>query len=194
VGVDINTEMVNTCVKMGLEAVEADLLQFLRDLPDGSIDGLFSAQVIEHLEKDILFELLRLARLKLKAGSYLILETLNPDNLIVGASRFYADITHVRPIPSSTLEFLAKSFGFRETFVLYSSPVPEEARLAPVPIESSAAGEQRWALETINANFEKLNQALYTYQDYALVARRAEETKDEAAAEAPQPDAPEGQP
>jgi 2-polyprenyl-3-methyl-5-hydroxy-6-metoxy-1,4-benzoquinol methylase len=174
-GVDINSDMVRTCHEMGLEAHEADLLQFLAAQPDGSLDGVFSAQVIEHLDKETLFELLRLCCLKLRPGSYLILETLNVDNLIVGASRFYADITHVRPIPSSTLEFLARSFGFDETFVLYSSPVPEEAQLRPVPVESSAPGEQRWAVEIINSNFERLNQVLYTYQDYALVARRPEE-------------------
>jgi 2-polyprenyl-3-methyl-5-hydroxy-6-metoxy-1,4-benzoquinol methylase len=177
-GVDLNSEMVRTCSEMGLQAVEGDLVEWLRGQNDGSLDGLFSAQVIEHLDKETLFALLGLAYRKLRPGAYLILETLNTDNLMV-ASRFYADITHVRPIPSSTLEFLAKSFGFRETFVLYSSPVPEEAKLGPVPIESSASGEQRWALEVINANFEKLNQAMYTYQDYALVARRPAEPSSE---------------
>jgi O-antigen chain-terminating methyltransferase len=182
VGVDLNREMIRTCNEMGLEAVEADLVDWLHSQEDGSLDGVFSAQVIEHLDKETLFALLRLAYLKLRPGAYLILETLNTDNLVV-ASRFYSDLTHERPIPSTTLEFLAKSFGFRETFVLYSSPMPDEAKLAPVPIESSAAGEQRWALELINANFEKLNQALYTYQDYALVARRPEEPAQEAASE-----------
>ncbi len=171
VGIDINSEMIRICRERELEATEADIISWLSAQPDGSLDGIFSAQVIEHLEKDLLIELLRLSRLKLKPGSYLILETLNTDNLVVGASRFYADITHVRPIPSSTLEFLAKSLDFRETFVLYSSPVPDGAKLEQVPIESSS-GEERWKWEIINGNFAKLNELLFTYQDYALVARR----------------------
>lgn len=174
-GVDINSEMVRTCQERNLKAVESELLKFLEAQPDSSLDGIFSAQVIEHLEKNILFELLRLAFLKLKPGSYLIFETLNVDNLIVGASRFYADITHIRPIPSSTLEFLAKSFGFQETFILYSSPIPDEAKLAMLPVEASAPGSERWTNEILNNNFEKLNQILFTYQDYALVARHPEQ-------------------
>ena len=49
-GIDINRAMVEVCREKGLDAEEADALEHLRALPDGSLGGLFAAQVIEHLD------------------------------------------------------------------------------------------------------------------------------------------------
>jgi O-antigen chain-terminating methyltransferase len=49
-GIDLNDAMVEVCREKGLPATTADALSYLRGLPDGSLGGLFAAQVVEHLE------------------------------------------------------------------------------------------------------------------------------------------------
>ncbi len=48
----------------------------------------------------------------------LILETPNPENLVVGSSNFYLDPTHKRPIPPPLLSFMAEYAGFQRVKVL----------------------------------------------------------------------------
>ena len=48
----------------------------------------------------------------LMPGGLLILETPNPENLVVGTSHFYLDPTHQRPIPPELLSFLPEYYGF----------------------------------------------------------------------------------
>ncbi len=57
-GVDVNQAMVETARSRGLDAVEGDALAFVRALPDASLDGVFSAQVVEHLDPSYLMALL----------------------------------------------------------------------------------------------------------------------------------------
>ena len=51
---------------------------YLASLPDGSLGGLFAAQVVEHLEPDYLMRFLDAAYHKLRPGSKIVLETINP--------------------------------------------------------------------------------------------------------------------
>ena len=48
----------------------------------------------------------------LEPGGLLILETPNPEQLIVGGCNFYTDPTHHHPIPKQTLCFLLEACGF----------------------------------------------------------------------------------
>ena len=99
------------------------------------------------------------ARSSATAG-ILILETPNPESLVAGSINFHRDLTHVRPIHPDTLAFLAESAGFSNVEIRRLSPVPEDERL-PTP------GDGR-----LDAVVEQLNELLYGYQDYAVVARK----------------------
>src|SRR5581483_4563074 len=57
-GVDLNAEMVGICRSRGLDVTLSDALSFMQGLADGSLGGLFGAQVVEHLEPDYLLRLL----------------------------------------------------------------------------------------------------------------------------------------
>jgi hypothetical protein len=48
----------------------------------------------------------------LQPGGLLIMETPNPENLVVGANTFYLDPSHERPIPPPLLAFAAEHAGF----------------------------------------------------------------------------------
>src|SRR5207244_5000229 len=49
-GVELNSALIPGLRAQGLEVVEGDAVDYLRGLPEGSLDGIFSAQVIEHLD------------------------------------------------------------------------------------------------------------------------------------------------
>ena len=51
---DTDPEMVRSAAREGSRRAEADCARHLRALPDASLDGLFSAQVVEHLKPSYL--------------------------------------------------------------------------------------------------------------------------------------------
>lgn len=112
VGVDQNNEMLAACFEIGLNVIQGDALAYLRGLNDSSVLVVSGFHIAEHLPFDVLQELYAEAYRVLVPSGLLILETPNPENLAVGASSFYMDPTHERPLPPQLLTFLAEHTGF----------------------------------------------------------------------------------
>src|SRR5262249_41483255 len=68
-GLDLNHEMVEVCRARGLDVAEGDVVSYLHAQPDGSLGGLFAAQVVEHLAPSYLLRFLELACHKLRPGA-----------------------------------------------------------------------------------------------------------------------------
>ena len=98
-GIDLNEEMAAVCRERGLDATAGDALSYLLAQPDGSLGGLFAAQVVEHLEPDYLMRFLEAAYHKLRPGSKIVLETINAACWYAFFSSYIRDVTHVRPSP-----------------------------------------------------------------------------------------------
>jgi SAM-dependent methyltransferase len=172
-GLDVNHEMVEASRARGLDAVEADALAYLSSLPDASLGGLFSAQVIEHLPPDYLLGVLDAAAVKIRPGGLVILETINPACWAAFFESYIRDLTHVRPIHPQTLQFLLRASGFSPVDIEYRSPMDPATRLQPLPRPAGAVDPATEVLiETFNANVENLNARLFTFQDYAAIGRR----------------------
>ncbi len=169
-GVDLNDEMVAICRDRGLEATATDALTYLRAQPDGALGGLFGAQIVEHLEPDYLIRLLETAYHKLRPGSVLILETINPACWFAFFSSYIRDITHVRPLHPDTLRYLTIASGFQRADIRYAAPFPEASKLQPIPVPSGTQPSETAAV--FNENVAKLNGLLFTFLDYAVIARR----------------------
>lgn len=168
-GVDADPAMVAHCRERGFEAAAGDLLAELEGSPDGGLGGVFSAQTIEHLPPDALVQLMALAHRKLAPGGLLVLETINPECLTALGGSYTRDLTHRQPVHPETAAFLARSAGFTGCEVRYCSPVPDHLRLQL--LAPAGPGTEPWRA-VLNANAERLNQVLFGYQDYALIARR----------------------
>ena len=166
-GIDVNDSMVEVCVQKGLEATKADALAYLQAQPAGSLGGLLAAQVVEHLEPAYLTNLLDAAYAALRPGAPIVLETINPACWFAFFESYVRDITHVRPLHPDTLKFLLQASGFGGVEIRYQAPYPEHHKLQRVA--PAAMGD---AAETLNANVDKLNSLLFTYLDYAAIARR----------------------
>jgi 2-polyprenyl-3-methyl-5-hydroxy-6-metoxy-1,4-benzoquinol methylase/glycosyltransferase involved in cell wall biosynthesis len=117
-GVDIDPDMVAICRAKGHRVEQIDAVQFLRDRGERSLDGIFSAQVIEHLTFDQLKAFLTLCRSRLKPGGTAIVETVNP-HALEAFKTFYTDLTHQRPIFPEVALALIQLAGFSRAYVVF---------------------------------------------------------------------------
>lgn len=177
-GLDLNPEMVEACRARGLDVSTGDALGVLRSLPDESLGGLIAVQVIEHLEPAYLAAFLQTAYYKLRPGSRMVLETINPACWVAFFESYIRDLTHVRPIHPETLQYMLHASGFSGVDLVYRSPIGEEARLQrvtprPEHFGDPAADPLTELVSAFNRNMDRLNGRLFTFQDYAAVARRS---------------------
>jgi SAM-dependent methyltransferase len=111
-GVDLDDAMLAACRERGLKVETADALAALRARPDASLALVSAFHLIEHIPFELVQELIASALRVLQPGGLLILETPNPENLVVGASSFYLDPSHLRPVPPLLLAFAAEHAGY----------------------------------------------------------------------------------
>lgn len=151
-GVDTDPAMLVVCQQGGLKVLQADALAHLQALPTHCLLAITGFHIAEHLPFAQLQNLIAQAMRVLAPGGLLILETPNPENLLVGAAWFYLDPTHQRPLPHQLLGFLAEHQGFAPVKLLL---LQEEPRLS----DGGAA-----SLYDVLGN---------TSPDYAIVAQSA---------------------
>ncbi|MDF3034812.1 MAG: hypothetical protein K0S28_86 [Paucimonas sp.] len=111
-GVDLDAGMLAACRERGLDAIQADAITTLRSLDASSVAVVSAFHVVEHIPFEAARELIRESLRVLHPGGLLILETPNPENLVVGTSLFYQDPSHVNPIPPELLSFAVEHAGF----------------------------------------------------------------------------------
>jgi SAM-dependent methyltransferase len=160
-GVDLNDQMLASCREQGLRCQRQDILEALSGFEDGSLGGIFSSQVIEHLSPEYLTRLVELSYIKLSYSGRLVLETVNPLSVFALVHVYFLDSSHRKPVHPQALKYLLESAGFEEVEIHYSHPLDEE-RLE----EIAAEGETGTIL---NRNIDKLNALLYAPSNFAAV-------------------------
>ena len=153
-GIDTNRILVQQCKDLSLEVEEREALEFLGSLPDGSLNAVTAFHFAEHLPLETLVKFLDETGRTLKPGGLIILETPNPENLLVGSCNFYLDPTHKNPIPIPTMKLLLEARGFRCEEVLKLHAV-ESAKI-----------------EVKDQLTSHLNHFLYGPMNYAVIARK----------------------
>ncbi len=163
-GVDLNGQMADICLDKGLPCERKDILEKLAEQENGSLGGVFSSQVVEHLPSDYLRSLIQVAHLKLAPGGILILETVNPTSVFALVQIYLLDLSHEKPLHPQALKFLVESAGFEEVEILFSEPLKEE-RLQPLPGADETSS-------ILNADIDALNRLLFAPPNYAVVGRK----------------------
>jgi O-antigen chain-terminating methyltransferase len=153
-GVDLNHVMADDCRMRGLEVIEQDAIEYLRDTVPESFGAVTGIHIIEHLPFRRLISLMDEALRVLRPGGVAIFETPNPENLIVGACTFYYDFTHIAPLPPEPVAFLLKSRGFARV----------EIRRLHRNTDAAVLAQDEAPLHP------RLDQLLYGEQDYAAIA------------------------
>jgi SAM-dependent methyltransferase len=157
-GIDADADMVAYARGEGLEVDQADLVEYLGRIEEGTLGGIFMGQVLEHLPPATLVQALSLSARALRPGGVLIAETINPLSPIA-LRNYFADLTHAQPLVPDTLELLARQAGFAETEIRFLNEPAERLTEPDDPV--------------IAANVRRLNELLFAPLDYALVARTA---------------------
>ena len=153
-GIDQNRIAVEHCRGLSLDVVASEARAYLRSLSDESVSAITAFHFAEHLPFEALVTFLDQAGRTLKPGGLLILETPNPENLLVGSCNFYLDPTHKNPIPIQTMTLLLESRGFCCQEVLKLHPVPSVQ------------------IEVKDQLTSHMNHYLYGPMNYAVVARK----------------------
>jgi SAM-dependent methyltransferase len=165
-GVDTTPAMIAHCRRKGLDVERRDAEKFLEAAVDGSLGGIFAAQVIEHLEPPTVVRLVQLAFRKLAPGGPLVLEAPNPATLSVLAD-FTLDPTHVRNYHPEFMKWLLGAEGFEEVELHYSLPVDEAVRLPPLEPRNGTVAR-------VDRAVTHLNELLYASQAYAVIGWKAD--------------------
>ena len=152
-GVELSAESVAVCKSEGLDAEVADMYPYLAGLPEGSLDGIFCSQVVEHIPPERLPELIRLCARCLAPGGVIAIETPNPECLAIFATHFYLDPTHTRPVPHPLLIFYLEEFGVGNIEVRRLSPAKD-------------------SMPSINSLPEDFRDAFFGALDYAAIGRK----------------------
>ena len=156
-GVDSNRLMVAECRERHLTAERAEALDYLAQVPDGSLGAVTVLRVLDRLPFPQLVRLLDEVARVLRPGGTAIFEAPNPDNILVACRDFYKDPVRRHPIPSEVLRFLVEARGLVPAQVLFLNSLDAPGRL---PEEDGSAVTRRF------------NRYFYGPRDYAIVAHR----------------------
>jgi SAM-dependent methyltransferase len=161
-GYDTNERSVADLKQRGIAASLAGVPDCLTDLKDGSVGSILAAHVVEHLPVEHLFALFREAARVLRPGGLLMIETPNAESLLVSASEFWRDPTHLAPRHPAALTLLAREYGFTVDEIRAVHPFPEGTRLA---MPADDAPELRKIVTAIN-------ERLFGPQDLRMILRK----------------------
>lgn len=139
-GVDLDKGMLEACIERGLPVEQGDAIAYLFGLPDESQAVVSAFHIVEHITFDQLGNLVAEALRVLKPGGLLIMETPNPENIVVATRNFYLDPTHQRPIPSELLAFVAEYAGFARVKTLRLQESKDLLNRGEVSLQDVIAG------------------------------------------------------
>jgi len=168
IGVDLNPFAVQAALANGFNVHLGDATSYLLGIQAQSIGAISAFHVVEHMQPNDLILMIDACQRALKPGGVLILETPNPTNLVVGASTFYNDPTHVRPISPDYLSFLVRDRGFVDVATRFLHPTAEYDLSLSTP-----NGPEFESLRHILADVQW---ALKGPLDFAVVARCSPES------------------
>jgi O-antigen chain-terminating methyltransferase len=162
-GFDVNERSVADLQAKGIAATLAGVPQCFEGIPHDSIGCVLAMHVVEHLPVDLLFALFFNAARVLKRGGLLMIETPNAESLLVSASDFWRDPTHLAPRHPAALSVLAREYGFAIDELRAIHPLPQSNQL---PIDEDDSPSVRRTITVIN-------ERLFGAQDVRIILRRS---------------------
>jgi len=166
IGVDSFGEFVQKCKSSGLEVIQGDAIDYIKQVAEKTLGGIFASQLVEHLSIQQLVELCNEAYKKLEDGGCIVLETPNPTCLSIYTNAFYIDPSHVKPVHPKLLEFLLREAGFKKIEVVYTESSKVGYRLPLLDMKEAVN------ISEFNDGINLLSDVIFGSQDYAIIATK----------------------
>jgi 2-polyprenyl-3-methyl-5-hydroxy-6-metoxy-1,4-benzoquinol methylase len=122
IGIDISDEQVNLAKEKGLNAVRADVFEFLSK-NENTFDAIVAIDTVEHFTKSEVLLLFQSIEKSLKENGLLLLQTPNGEGLFPGQV-IYGDLTHLCIFTENSLRQVLSLYGFHNIAVYETSPLP----------------------------------------------------------------------
>ncbi len=162
-GVDTNERSVADLQQRGFDVALAAVPECFASVADDSLGSVLAMHVVEHLPVDALFALFRESARVLRTGGLLMIETPNAESILMGASEFWRDPTHIAPRHPAALTVLAREHGFAIDEIRAVHELPEGTK---IPILETDKPELQRVIHAINDRF-------FAPQDLRLVLRKS---------------------
>lgn len=121
-GIDISEEEVRKGREIGVkELIKNDIFNFLAKTEE-TYDLIFLTDILEHLERDAFFNLLKTVKKKLKNTGMLIIQVPNAEG-IFGMRIRYGDLTHELAFTRNSLLQAITTIGFKNINFYEVSPI-----------------------------------------------------------------------
>lgn len=122
-GVDVSIEQVALAHKLGLDTVICDSIEsYLQSQPDSSIDVVLLMDVIEHMERQALFDLLDQVIRVLRPSGRCLLHIPNAEGIFGMRIRF-GDITHELAFTPNSMSQILSLIGFEDIQCFEDKPL-----------------------------------------------------------------------
>ncbi|MBM1817396.1 class I SAM-dependent methyltransferase [Pseudosulfitobacter pseudonitzschiae] len=112
IGIDTNSVQIADVQDMGLDARKGDARTALSEAEDDSLACITAHHLIEHLPFEDVLWIVRESMRVLAPGGLLLFETPNVRNVLVGASSFHNDPTHLHPMTDPVMSVMFETVGF----------------------------------------------------------------------------------
>jgi SAM-dependent methyltransferase len=171
-GVEGDRALAEAARRRGLEIVEGDVLEVLKDRDSESRGAVTAIHFFEHLQPVELAAVLAEIRRVLQPGGLLIAECPNPHTLRVGASLYWQDPTHQRPLLPETVELMLRAAGFELDRRELLHPFPPDQMLADDEGGTGAVTDPEISMlaERVDRLRDRLDEILHGPRDFAVWA------------------------
>ena len=171
-GVEGDPALAEAARRRGLEIIEGDVLEVLNDQESESRGAVTAVHLFEHLTLVKLIAALAEIRRVLRPGGLLIAECPNPHSLRVGASLYWQDPTHQRPLLPETLELMLRAAGFVLDRRELMHPFPADQLLADDEGGTGAVTDPEISMlaERVDRLRDRLDKILHGPRDFAMWA------------------------
>jgi len=171
-GVESDPALAQAARRRGLDVEEGDVLEALQAQPENSLGAITAIHLLEHLEPARVLDVLREARRALRPGGLFLAECPNPLSIRVGATLFWKDPTHLRPLLPEVLQLFLETSGFEVTSVEFLHPFPEDQSFVTGvgAVTDDASPELTAMHERLAEMGARLDELINGPRDFAVVA------------------------
>ncbi len=113
IGVDSDPATCADLRARQVPVVEADVLTYLAEVNESSLDGIYASHLVEHMPYEAVLELIRLSHRALQPGGRIVLATPNPRALFAHLELYHLHFGHKAFYHPRLLSFFLDYCGFQ---------------------------------------------------------------------------------